>query len=227
MGNLPSTHSTVRTSFDNRTKITKCTWTIEPEFVNKFKQTQNGYGTKSDYFSTDQNLEWFISGYPNGSKKEQIGHCIVGIGLKSLAYKLIEEYKSITVYFYIRSVQTHACIERIYEFTKNGEEWGWPARVLLLSELSKHLNLSFEIGIRILKIRYTNESLKYRYDLHLSKIHKNASCSLKWHINETLFNTFKNAHFGKGISGRLLSDINPMFSIDCRPNGLNEEKQGY
>ncbi len=80
-----------------------------------------GSRMKSDCFKTDQNLEWRVGCFPNGNSTEERGSCMLFLGLESLP----KECKSVTIYSYLRCVQTHACIEAIGEYTESDQSRGW------------------------------------------------------------------------------------------------------
>eukprot|EP01084_Bolivina_argentea_P117920 209317_1 len=150
--------TTINNSFDENMKITKCIWTIHPDYVKKFTDLPNGKSIKSDYFKTDQNLQWFITCYPDGNKHDNKGNCMVFINLKSLL-----KHKSIRVYYYIRCVESNACLDGFDTFLRDEQRTGWKVRILLTEELKKYSSISFEIGIRVLIITKKNNDIKYRY----------------------------------------------------------------
>eukprot|EP01084_Bolivina_argentea_P206805 352979_1 len=160
--------TTINTSFDENMKITKCIWTIHPDDVKKFTDLPNGKSIKSDYFKTDQNLQWFITCYPDGYDDDTKGNCMVYINLKSLL-----KHKSIKIYSYIRCVESNACLDGFDTFCGDELQSGWNSRIILTKELKKYSSISFEIGIRMLIIIKKNNDIKYRYSLPISEIKKN------------------------------------------------------
>eukprot|EP01084_Bolivina_argentea_P117923 209323_1 len=213
--------TTINNSFDENMKITKCIWTIHPDYVKKFTDLPNTKRIKSDYFKTDQNLQWFITCYPDGNKHDNKGNCMLFVGLKSML-----KYKSIKVYYYIRCVESNTCLDGFDMFVKDEDAHGSNSAIVLTAELTKYSSISFEIGIRVLIITKKNNDIKYRYSLPISEIKKNIQ--LKWNINQQLLNSFKTAHQGKRyITGALLSDQNHMFSTSCYPNGYEPKYEGY
>eukprot|EP01084_Bolivina_argentea_P206806 352980_1 len=116
MFTMSDVSTTINTSFDESTKITKCIWTIHPDYVKKFADLSNGNSIKSDYLKTDQNLQWFITCYPDGYETNDKGNCMVYINLKSML-----KYKSIKIYSYIRCVESNACSDGFSTFLRDEE----------------------------------------------------------------------------------------------------------
>eukprot|EP01084_Bolivina_argentea_P215853 366558_1 len=215
--------SSIKSSFNNDTKITKYTWSIHKDDISKFKDLACTSHTQSNLFSTNDfpNIVWRLRCYPNGSNKNSCGSCKIFLRLKSFP----KEYKNIFVYYYIRCLETNSCIENVNEFSKTTDFSGWNTRTQLTSDLNKFSSITFETGIRILKIQNINNLSIYNYLLPVSSIKK--QYKIEWNISNNLFLQLKKSHNGKWICGTLLSHKNDMFSIACCPNGEKENDCGY
>eukprot|EP01084_Bolivina_argentea_P242131 406296_1 len=193
--------------FEDENKMTKCSWKISE--VNKFKSLENGRYITSKTFKSEKNLNWKLLCYPNGDNKESIGNCQLYLYLSHMP----KQYKTVIVYRYIHCEQTGSSCQSIQSYDK---AVGWSfisSQFILLSELVSSRNISFECGIRILRIFDKSNFIIYQYPLLLSDIFQKQQ--IRWHINKQLMSKFKAAHWGQCF----LCPVNDLFSITCFPSG--------
>eukprot|EP01084_Bolivina_argentea_P038888 71893_1 len=103
MGNESSAVSNgcIMTSFDVKTKMTKCTWTFEQNLLKPLNNIVNGQYIQSDYFETKEDWRWYVRCYPKGYSNKYNGHCQMFLYLSSIP----NTYKSIKIYYHMKYIK--------------------------------------------------------------------------------------------------------------------------
>eukprot|EP01084_Bolivina_argentea_P145971 255720_1 len=225
--------------FDKKAQIQRVKWTIPKDQIEQFKQLPKGRDSDhfeirdSDYRSTeDEKYEsenksvWYLSCIPNVSAKKN--YCTLSLCLASTP----QNCHKITAYCYLLCVETGSCVEEVIELINDNKHstWSWPKRAQLSSEFAACNSISFECGIRILKVKDRSNSTVYDYEQFLKPAQISKKQQINWHVNKTSVVNFQKMEtsWGKRIDPCLSSNDNKqIFSLQCYPKGDKKERKGY
>eukprot|EP01084_Bolivina_argentea_P268763 456596_1 len=212
-------------------------WEISDKKYLSFVNAKNQQEFSSSLFEVE-NIKFYLKCYPNGRKK---------VGLVNLYLTLSEEHfpsniAKLKINYWIFCPETCSRMSDIRDFSNddNNKFHGWSTNTLNLKELENNSvhNITFIVGVNILKIYFKNEvakgsdiNLNYSndnnelpkqpliYEKPFKMLPKN---KFNWEINELMFASFLSAPNKKCWE----SEQFDQWVLGCYPNGHTKNDKG-
>ena len=205
-------------------------WKISNDTYLSFVNAKHQQEFTSSLFEVDQ-IKFCLKCYPNGRKKSGL----VNLYLTLSPHHFPSNIAKLKINYWIFCEQTHSRMSDIRDFSPdhNNSFHGWATNTLSLKTLennSSH-NITFEVGVNILKIYFKTEVAKGS-DINLS--HKQqpliyekpfkmkSKVSFTWNINQFMFKSFLSAPNKKCWE----SEQFDQWVLGCYPNGHSKTDQG-
>eukprot|EP01083_Nonionella_stella_P054455 143724_1 len=186
------------------------TWTIDKPLSDR----KVGEKLTSPSFSIAiDNLKCEMKLYPNGSKDDFVGYCMVFFRIVQMPHN----WKTVRLCRTIHSPQTKSQQTHMGEY-KAGVYQGWKY-VLPFVEIKSLQTLQIAINVRILRIQMVNNHIHYPKQLEYQKEHQ-----LSYQLDQNMIQDLKRScKIGKMVESNILND---MWCIRICPNGSTPRDAG-
>eukprot|EP00485_Elphidium_margaritaceum_P004131 CAMPEP_0202690378 /NCGR_PEP_ID=MMETSP1385-20130828/5375_1 /ASSEMBLY_ACC=CAM_ASM_000861 /TAXON_ID=933848 /ORGANISM="Elphidium margaritaceum" /LENGTH=848 /DNA_ID=CAMNT_0049345639 /DNA_START=43 /DNA_END=2589 /DNA_ORIENTATION=+ len=204
-------------------------WDIADKKYLSFVNATHGQEFTSTLFEVD-NIKFFLKCYPNGRKKP--GLCNLYLTLSSQHWP--SNIAKLKINYWLFCPQTHSRMSDIRDFGNDVHNafHGWATNTLSLKELENNSvnNVSFHVGVNILKIYFKNEVAKGAGDssmrpqpLIYEKPFKMApKVAFTWNIRQLMFKSFLSAPNKKCWESQQFDQ----WVLGCYPNGHTKNDKG-
>ena len=212
--------------------FTEFKWEISDGKYLSFVNGKHGQEFTSSIFEVD-NIKFYLSCYPNGRKK--LGLCNLYLSLSKSDFPT--NIAKLKINYWLFCPETFSRMSDIRDFNtnENNSFHGWATNTLSLKTVennSSH-NISFIVGVNILKIYFKNEVAKgsdinndqqrKKQPLIYEKPFKlQSKIIFKWNINEFMFKSFLDAPNKKCWESQQFDQ----WVLGCYPNGHTKNDKG-
>ena len=197
---------------------------LDQQLIDKILNAKTGEGFESEIFELS-GLNWRIQIYSNGYRKAAEGSCVVYLELVSKPSPL----DRVVISFAILLKQTMTSWTNRAEYTEIGQSWGFPNRVLSLSDLKqldvKQISIFVSIKIKYLVLNTDSEGLSLNTISPPPLVMNVPSKSqYSFQIEDNIMNMMRNCKNGRQFESEIFDN---MWRLSYRPNGRLTTHEGY